>query len=404
MRIGVITLWNSDDNYGQQMQLYALQRYLRFQGHDAFLIRYDPSFKRILKEKIVIVTKRIVKICLGSIIPSFRYKMKKDIELSKTLEKNKFDNQKRDFRKFRAEHVVMSEIVYTSYKQLKNNPPFADVYISGSDQVWHYSVRGKKAAGYFLQFGDKKSKRISYAASIGREIVENEIPLLKKWIDTFDAVSVREESALQLCRKVGRTDAITAIDPTCLLPVNHYLKMVQAPSIHCHPYLFMYILNVDKKEDTGWPEVEPYIKEYGLEIKTVASSGYEPARELIPNNKNILATIPQWLGLIHSSEAVVTTSFHGMVFSILFHKKFVVVLLPSNRSHANTRITNFLSLLGLSQRILDSTKPFKSQMDSPIDWEVVDVTIDGLRRKGCRFLECAIKGNNGSSIDTDNCL
>lgn len=393
MRIGIITFWKSDDNYGQQMQMYALQYYLRSIGHDAYLIRYNPiqkmGFFSFLKRGI----KKILKSSALLVIPSLRLKIKNEKKKQKLKEWNKRVNVKRDFLRFQDENVIMSDKIYHSYSELRKEPPVADAYITGSDQVWHDSLFLNKAAGYFLQFGPNNVKRIAYAASIGRKIKENEYAILKKWLSTFTAISVREESACLECKHVGRFDAITTIDPICLISPKHYKSMIQKPKETFAPYVFMYILNVDKTEDTGWLLVEEYIREKGWKVKTVASSGYEPACELIPNNKNILATIPQWLGLIEYSEGVVTTSFHGMMFSILLHKPFLVVLLPSKRAQANDRITNLLRRLDLSDRILNKNESMAWQMDTPIEWETVDKKISELRVEGRIFLERALKDN-----------
>lgn len=393
MRIGIITFWKSDDNYGQQMQMYALQYYLRSIGHDAYLIRYDPTQKMGFFSFLKRGVKKALKSSALLAIPSLRLKIKNEKKKQELKEWNKKVNVKREFLKFQNKNIIMSDKIYHSYSELRKEPPVADAYITGSDQVWHDSLFLNKTAGFFLQFGANNIKRIAYAASIGREIKENEYSILKKWLSTFTAISVREESACLECKHVGRFDAITTIDPTCLLSPKHYKSMMQKPKEPFTPYVFMYILNVDKTEDTGWLLVEEYIREKGWKVKTVASSGYEPACELIPNNWNILATIPQWLGLIECSEGVVTTSFHGMIFSILFHRPFLVVLLSSRHARANTRITHILSLLDLSNRIMKKNESMAHQMDSPIKWELVDKRIGELREKGCDFLKQALTDN-----------
>lgn len=391
MRIGIITCWNSTDNYGQQMQVFALQHYLRSLGHDAFLIKYSPlqytSKYSLYKGK----TKLYIKSIIKRIIPLLR---KKDqgfgnVKYMQVLQKK---NKRRRFVEFRDKYLQSTEKVYFTLKELQKDPPVADAYITGSDQVWHDSLFYQGAAGYFLNFGKKNARRISYAASIGRIIPKEESSLFKKFLSYLDKISVREESALKECYKVGVENVKIVIDPTFLLPIEGYdiIQRSEDNRFSEKPYLFMYILNVGTTKDTGWPLIEPYIKSEKLEVKVVASSGYLPAQELIPKHDNIYATIPEWLALIKNSKCVVTSSFHGVVFSILNHRPFMAILLKGQLAAANNRITNLLSQLKLSERILQEALPLKEQIERPIDWDEVDKTIKLLRISGIEFLREAL--------------
>lgn len=166
MRIGIITYWSSSDNYGQQLQCFALQKYLKGLGHDAYLIKYMPTSKVPLWRRIV----RFLKYHL--LTPSGQ--KEKDKALAMVSQKNELNNVKRDFIGFRAKYIVSTDIVYHSIKELRENPPTADVYICGSDQVWNNRLEDENTAGWFLDFGSPKTKRLSYAASIGREIETKE--------------------------------------------------------------------------------------------------------------------------------------------------------------------------------------------------------------------------------------
>lgn len=391
MRIGIITCWQSDDNYGQQMQMFALQHYFRSQGHDAYLIRFSPNnaskmqtIKAYIKQPIKNIVKHFSK--------SLREKMQIEKELKNLSEINKEQNKKRYFVEFRSEFINMTDKIYRSSEELMSDPPIADAYITGSDQVWYDPLTLPKAKCFFLQFGSPNIVRISYAASIGRELKHEELPVFSNWLKTFNAISVREESARQQCIKAGFTNTRLCIDPTLLLPVEYYSKIeCQSQLQYLNSYLFMYILNISSAEEIAWKRVKEYIDEKELDLKTVASSGYEPARELIPNNKNILATIPDWLRMIRNANSVVTTSFHGVVFSILYHRPFLAVLLTNEHSKANTRFLNLLGQLGLTERIYDKNKPFAIQMDAKIDWMSVDGKISKLSNEGKEFLYESLK-------------
>lgn len=202
MKIGIITCWQSLDNYGQQLQCFALQTLLRNWGHDAFLIRYAPQKqKKTVWQKIInhfIHPKYIL-----YRLPIQTTSKKDAINEMALKEINRKKNPQRHFEQFREEHLKMSPTIYHSYYELLNNPPEADVYITGSDQVWHDPYTLNTAKGWFLQFGSNKVKRISYAASIGRTPNRKELSLFRQFLSRFDAISVRENSIRELCRQQG---------------------------------------------------------------------------------------------------------------------------------------------------------------------------------------------------------
>ena len=206
MRIGIITYWSSSDNYGQQLQCFALQKYLKGLGHDAYLIKYMPISS-------VPLWRRIVRSIKYHLLVSSEQKEndKKNAEISST---NELLNAKRNFVGFRNNYIDSTDIVYNSIHELRANPPKADVYICGSDQVWNNRLEDENTAGWFLDFGSPKTRRLSYAASIGRDIDSKEYESFSKYLKRFDAISVREQKANDLCHHLGFEKSIVSIDPT----------------------------------------------------------------------------------------------------------------------------------------------------------------------------------------------
>jgi exopolysaccharide biosynthesis predicted pyruvyltransferase EpsI len=148
---------------------------------------------------------------------------------------------------------------------------------------------------------------------------------------------------------------------------------------------------VASKEELYWSEVSEYVKSEGLGIRAVSSSGYYPAMNLIPEVDNEQLTIPEWISAIRNSNGVLTTSFHGTVFSILFHKPFVVIPLQNEYSSGNSRLTSFLGDLGLSDRILTNGNSVESIFNTAIDWEKVDSLVESKRQESAQFLFDALK-------------
>lgn len=380
MRIGIITYWSSSDNYGQQLQCFALQKYLKGLGHDAYLIKYMPISS-------VPLWRRIVRSIKYRLLVSSEQKEndKKNAEISST---NELLNAKRNFVGFRNNYIDSTDIVYNSIHELRANPPKADVYICGSDQVWNNRLEDENTAGWFLDFGSPKTRRLSYAASIGRDIDSKEYESFSKYLKRFDAISVREQKANDLCHHLGFEKSIVSIDPTLLLKSSDYnvLNNGIKKGGSSKPYAFVYLLNIRNSDEVYWDEFHKMIQENDLSVRVVASSGYLPAQDFLPGYQNEQATIPEWLSLIKHSEFVITTSFHGVVFCLLNHKPFYAVLLNNEFSKGNDRIISLLKTVGLEKRIVSSASDINSIKFVEINWDNVDEKLSKLRKESIDFL------------------
>ena len=385
MRIGIVTYWSSSDNYGQQLQCFALQKYLIGLGHDAYLIKYMPTSH-------IPLWRRIARSVKYRLLVSSEQK-EKDRNTKLISERNKLLNCRRGFKEFRDKYIKSTEIVYRNIKELRNNPPAADIYICGSDQVWNNSLSDPDTAGWFLDFGKPTVKRVSYAASIGRDIDSSEINRFTKYLKNFIAISVREQKAYALCHQLGFDKSMIVIDPTLLLNSSAYDSIEidsNGTDVAGKPYVFIYTLNIRTAEEIYWDDFQKIIAKGALLIRSVSSSGYLPARELLPGVHNEQATIPEWLSLIKHSEYVITTSFHGVVFCLLYHKPFYAVLLQNEYSKGNDRIISLLANVGLENRAIASTHDIEIAQYADICWEEIDKKIYQFRKKSIDFLNCEI--------------
>lgn len=378
MRIGIITYWTSNDNYGQLLQCYALQQVLKSMGHEPYLIRFIHSERSS-------IAKKIIRHLLWN---GVRYMLSAKRRYNKQLKKiNMRQNVLRHFDDFRREYIITSNRIYYGIQELQTYPPEADVYICGSDQVWRNPFTLADTPAWFLSFGNSQIHRISYAASIGRELEEKELPIFKQYLSLFDKISVREESARLLCNRLGFSKTQVTLDPTLLLPTEKYRKLASNIAIDNKPYLFIYILNISSQKDIYWNAVSSYLKQRKLELKIVCSSGYIQARQIIEEYPNTPATIPEWLSFIDHAQCVLTTSFHGVVFSIKMHKPFLAILLTNQFSKGNDRIISLLNSLNLSERIYNPYKSIASQMEEPINWNNVESRLSQLQIMSYNFLK-----------------
>ena len=378
MKIGVVTFWWSNDNYGQLLQAWALQQKLKEMGHEPFLIRFKPTYKSTPIEKIrkIVLIYPLVRAIIN------RYKRNKGSYKEVMLDEK---NKMRNFDHFREHHLSVSKDLYTSLNDLQSNPPIADVYIVGSDQVWAQLLYKKDNVAYFLDFGNYSVKRISYAASFSMDQYPSRIKAkLQKHLKRFDAISVREQSGSNICRELG-VDSDIVVDPTMLLNFEGYLQLKLSKPIE-KPYFFVYSINIKDAEQIRWEEINKLASSLGYELFVTPASGYFPGYEVFDDASYKYATIPEWLSLVNNSDMVVTTSFHGVVFSILFHTPFVFFPLEGKFGRGNTRILSLLEKLNLSSRVWDNASSYKNMLTKNIDWVKVDNLLEKERQRSLFFL------------------
>lgn len=325
MKIGVITFWNSKDNYGQQLQCYAMQKYLEKLGHEPYLIRYDFACGGAGKS------------WLGQI-----RKLRKLVLPSTVLRNLEWRIFPREFEKFREKNIIQSVQIYHTAEELKLNVPQAEMYIVGSDQVWHFDKKGNvddRIHAFMLDFGDAKTIRVAGAASWGVDtlsdtLVQKISPLLAK----LNYVTVREHSGVKLCEMCGK-DARIVYDPTMYLEADEYRNMYQKAKMRkpMQKYLLVYYINNGgRMPDLG--KVYKWAKSRQLSVELITANG------VLDIHHKSYVSVEEWLYLIDHAEYVITNSFHGCVFSCLFQKRFAVIRLSGKNESMNTRLDTFFEL------------------------------------------------------------
>lgn len=384
MKIGVITHWRTTDNYGQQLQVYALQQHLRKMGHDAYLIRYESSYEEKKQKFNLSVLRQKVGLLLRY-VSKRRKALYEEMQRERCLRQyNAEQNPLRRFTAFREEYLQLSKLYY-SYQQLREDPPEADVYIVGSDQVWNPLLDSSNIGVWYLQFGRKQVRRISYAASFGRNISDAEKNRLSKLLQGLDAISVREENVQATLQSMGLEDVELVVDPTLLVSKDVYLKFIKKTDID-NPYIFIYYLNIKTADELSWDQIKEFASEHDYGIKAVTASGYYPAREVIPGHSTLYLTIPEWVEALYNASYVITTSFHGIAMAIVMHRPFVAILLGKALKGGNHRVLSLLRLLHLEERILTCENSISQILSKPIDWMNVDRLMELERKRSNRFL------------------
>lgn len=378
MKVETITYLDSSSNYGQVLQAYALQRFLINLGFESEVVRFSGSFSGggLLAKFRSISLKKLVDLLSGE-----RARRKSEL-----LERQRKD-LKRGFQGFIDQYISVTP-QFTDISQLRNNPPVADAYICGSDQIWGRPLAEENTAAWFLDFVPEGIPRISYAASIGRELSNDELPILARYLKKFSSIGVREADAADVCKSLGY-DAKVVLDPTMLLDADDWLNLASEVSNEANHYLFAYFINIQSASDISWIEMNEWRSSTQLDVRAVYSDGYIPATKIIPNVEPEYLSVPEWLAAIRDASAVATTSFHGTVFSILFHKHFISFPLKG-RDRSNARLITLLSALGLKDRIYSPDRSIQEQMEAEIKWDGVDAALDRLKQDSANFIKLSL--------------
>lgn len=354
MKVGILTFWTGLDNYGQTLQSYALQYFLRRKGYYAYVVKYQIISKKNLRWWLNAPFK-IVKYVYLFLFHKKRFNLYFTFKEQKR--KVMIENKKhpRYFEQFKAKHICFSNEVYDQYS-LFENPPEADAYIAGSDQIW-----GGLDPGFFLQFAPKGKKCIAYAPSFGGvKLNRRTRKILKDYLRRFSVLAMREQGGVNLCKSVGREDAFLVMDPTLLLSSMDY-SSISIPVKQTTDYILLYLLGNDMDFDIS--SVYDWADKHHFAVKYVVSQGR------LDNYEKIYPNVDEWLGLIQSAKYVVTNSFHGTVFSVIMNRKFLTIPLSGAFTRMNGRVIDLLGRLGLESRIYSGNMDVLSL---PIEYDEIN--------------------------------
>lgn len=379
MKIGVVTYWYGNSNYGMILQCWALQEYLKKQGHEPFVIRYEPKGPWIVN-----FAKRTISFLMCLVSKSKRMEAKKHESL---LGAAKINDEKRRFEQFRQDNLKLSEMYYEHLSELRKNPPIADCYIAGSDQIWSGGVKYDDSLGYYLAFGDEKVNRIAYAPGMGAfHCAPNMTQRYKKALGNFDYLSCREYDGVEECRKYG-FDAVKVEDPTLLLNRDDYESLMEP--VDKKDFIFIYSVNMRSSEDIYWKDIKRIFADKAVVVTPASGAGV--GSEMFGDNVDYFYATPgEWLSLINSSDMVITSSFHGVVFSLIYNKKFAFVPLKGAISSTNNRIIDLLKGLNLEELIIANQEDYNRVMNTTINWGEVNKKKNILIQSSMSFLNKAL--------------
>lgn len=358
MKIALLTL-RVDNNYGGNLQRFALCHFLQIMGHDVTFLYFrsewnnDGWFKRIIK-----MIPYLIKTIYSKSKCNILYWKYEDPE----WEKNRENTIPFFYKYVKHSPLIWSMQTLTDYIKNEN----FDAYIVGSDQVWRKRFTERWGLErFYLDFAPSDKKKVFYAASFGipqSEYSSEDIDILTPLYKKFYAVSVREESALRIIDGYGWTTphAVLTLDPTLLLGVDVYKSIVdKSDTIPSKGDMFCYIL--DSSEEIMYL-VNSIARDRNLTPFYATLSG------------KYSMSIEQWLRSFLDSKFVVTDSYHGLVFSVIFNKPFYLLY---NSFRGNARFESLLHLLNINE--------------DRIDWGEINKRISIMQMKSKDFIEDALK-------------
>lgn len=348
-RIGILTFHFSNHNYGAVLQTFASYSFLVKLGYKVKIINLRPTLSIILAIKLF-----IIKIIRGAYI----------------------------FDRFRNRYLDQTKKIHTT-NQLSSLNNMFDIFYVGSDQVWRPSMANKLLKHYFLDFVDNTKLKISYAASFGvTEWISDELSkeTVTSLLSRFNAISVREEEGVSMCLDNFNTLAVNVIDPTLLLMKEDYFKVMEKDKVFPKTddnYIAYYMLT-----DRNCNGI--IIKHLSDQLKNPVYNLYKERYRLFGRIQFRYRRVETWLAGLYHCSFLVTDSYHGLLFAIIFKKNFVC--LPNARGGVS-RIKNITKALGIEDRFCESKIPdFDYYYNHPVDFHAVYLKLEALRKQSKLFL------------------
>ncbi len=361
MNIGIITFQRSC-SYGAFLQCFALQEALRRMGHTATVIDYQPKHRseRVrfpLSRKPPFFPPKNLLICAKQYV----------------------------FRSAIEKHLNLTRQKFTTYNQLELTTWNFDAVVCGSDQIWNAShTGGKYDPAYFGEFLPTGIRRISYAASLGdNQIPFEQAPAFKELIDRMDQVSVREEDGAREVERVTGCSCRVVPDPTILYQTfGHLIK--EDASLKLSPYIFSY-----QMQQSNLYRAALYKAQQGLTYPIFHLGGAK--HDFAARNFSVI-TPYKWLSLIQNAAHVVTNSFHGAVFALLFNRPLTLVAVQGQMAPLTARMRSLLSWMDAPSLLCNTEGEIEPALSSArnIDWRNIQGRISQARAEGEMYLNNAL--------------
>lgn len=379
-KVGIITFYHQNLNFGGLLQAYALpialKLYLDINAEqiDCVFI-YSEDFMQSQKKK----KKRNISLYQVGILV-----------FSKLKQKN-LNKRRRMFDKF-MEETPHSNVTY-NYKTIKSCVKKYDAFICGGDQIWNDYNSKMDIEAFTLQFVPEGVKKISYAPSIANLEMSDEFKItFRKGLSGLNAISVREKSSIQVLQELTNKLIQVVVDPVLLLQKKEWKKIANVPQIK-EPYLLCYLLGNDVSQRKS---VKKLAKKLNLKILTFSHIFGNAVRkcDLFFGDIHDYTSGPrEFIGLIQNAELVVTDSFHASVFSMIFETPFYVFERDKAdaKNSTNRRIYDFLKEYQLDSQLVSEESLAETNKIPKVDFKYAHQHWEKRREESLEYLEHALE-------------
>lgn len=371
MKIGILT-HPLETNYGGNLQAFALQKVLRDMGYEAITIdrhnkeQYSSIFRHILS-----FAKRVLR--------HYIFHENVSVNWNPFISEEEYKYISRNTQQFINKNILLTRKVLSSELNDIDEEYAFDAYVVGSDQVW--------LPGYcpnsFLDFVNRPGvTKLFYAASTGaRNFTEDALLLSKcrELVKDFKAVSVREQSLVKLSKDFLNVDAKCVLDPTMLLRKEDYIALCDANNCSKR-FLFTYILDSspDKKEVIG-----KIAEKESLQIVNGNVEQYYVKTSKLNMDACVFPSVESWIEGYNNADFIVTDSFHGTVFCLLFNKPFITI---GNPQRGIERFKSLLQMFGLENRLVTSVEEALTIYSKEVDFTYANSILEKYRQESLDFL------------------
>ncbi len=396
MKIGILT-FHFAFNCGAVLQCFALQKTMTELGNDVHVINYCPWYHQnryASRKNPFYYANKKRKEPAKNVFERWKHWYQGFSDTVRSWKNTKVIREREDkFRAFRKAYLRETRM-YRTVRALKKHPPKYDLYIAGSDQLWNRKLTDNRYDhAYFLRFGDKKVKRVTYAVGTYFENILDEQKQMDPLIWLMDIVSLREEKWLETVMRSTLPDKPfhVDIDPTLLLDASDYEPLLPKEPLETEPYILTYTMpgNAQNPANRAAKQLSDAT---GLKVIDVNGN---PTKGNFQIKDHRVVSPAEFLWYVKHADYVVTNSFHGTVFSLLYEKRFMTIL------HAETgnRVSELLDRLGLSDRCTTFATDVIQNIDAPVDWAGARQKLLPLREESMRYLRyCCGKGERPNLV------
>lgn len=377
MKIAILTQ-PLGKNYGGIMQAWALQKVLRDLGHDVTTIDRQFDERPFIKKLLLPFKPLIFKVLGRRLYPELSHEQSQYVYSGMTG--------------FIKNNMQMSQPINStaSLKEHYKSQGY-DLVVVGSDQVWRPQY-SPNIYNFFVDFLEEGDKSISYAASFGVdnwEFDSNQTQVCKELAQKFNAISVREKSAIDLCKDKLDIEAQFVLDPTLLVSAAQYEELLADHISKNKGKVLTYVLDRNASKEKIINQVAQHL---GKEIFT--AQPIKDVRDAADStdfkdiDKYKYPAVEEWISSFRDADFVITDSFHGCVFSIIFNKPFIAI---GNKERGLSRFHSLLSTFQLTDRlVLSDEKAILELVDQKIDWESANTLLTEYQVSSKEFLSASV--------------